>query len=127
MPMSTPLEDYKQFIDAIAALGPNVNARWVREKTDWPKLPENRSINRFLATLSDEQREVLAGLLDHSYDAGIHRLLAYLNDEIALAGLAITRNGRELPAQPFGSELYYDWVCRKAGDEWPDPIDEETA
>ena len=125
--MFSPLDDYKRFIDAVAALGPSVNARWVREKRGWPDLPDNKPINTFLATLSDEHRAVLARLMESAYDAGIHRLLAFLTDEIALDGLRLTRNGRELPVQPFGSELYYDWVCRRAGDEWPDPVDENRS
>jgi hypothetical protein len=64
---------------------------------------------------------VLADLLQDARDGGIHDVLAYLNDQIALDGLRLTKHGRELPREPFGTELYYDWTRRKESDEWPDP------
>lgn len=124
---STPLDDYKEFIEALVGIRPDVSARWVREKQAWPDLLENRAINAFVAKLTDAQREVLATLLQHARDGGIHDTLAYLNDEINLAGLRIVRKGRELPVEPFGTELYYDWTCRREGDPWPKPDSEDEA
>jgi|SRR5262245_14466989 len=116
---STPLDDYKAFIDALVGIRPDVCARWVRERRGWPDLPENKAINAFVAKLTDAQREVLATLLQHARDGGIHDTLAYLTDEINVEGLRIVRNGRELPVEPFGTEMYYDWTCRREGDPWP--------
>jgi hypothetical protein len=117
--MVTPLDDYKALIDSFVRLRPDVCARWVREKRRWPELPENQDINKFVGQLSVAQREILAFLLQHARDGGIHDVLAYLDDEINLKGLRLVRNGRELPVEPFGSELHYDWTCRREGDPWP--------
>ena len=119
--MSTPLQDYKALIDGLVQLSHSVAARRVREGQPWPQLPENKALNTFLSKLSAEQRETLADLLQKTFEAGIHQVLAYLNDEIDLGGLRLTRDGREVPVTPFGTELYYDWVCRLAGDPWPQP------
>jgi hypothetical protein len=116
---ATLLDDYKALIDALVDFRPDVTARWVREKRPWPDLPENRAINEFVGQLSDSEREVLAILLQHARDGGIHDVLAYLNAEVCLKGLRLVRNGRELPVEPFGTELHYDWVCRREGDQWP--------
>src|SRR5262245_15172686 len=116
---STPFDDYKEFIEALVGIRPAVLARWVLEKSAWPDLPENKAINAFVAKLTDAQREILATLLQQARDGGIHDTLAYLNDEINLEGLRIVRNGRELPVEPFGTEMYYDWTCRREGDPWP--------
>jgi hypothetical protein len=124
---STPLDDYKAFVEALVRIRPDVAARWVRERRAWPDLPENKSINAFVEKLTDAQREVLATLLQHARDSGIHDTLAYLNDEINLAGLRIVRKGRELPVEPFGTELSYDWTCRREGDPWPEPESEGEA
>ncbi|TNJ63780.1 hypothetical protein FE784_23970 [Paenibacillus hemerocallicola] len=35
-------------------------------------------------------------------------------------GFEITKNGVKMATEPFGSEMYFDWVCRREGDEWPD-------
>ena len=117
----TPLDDYKAFIDALAGIRPDVSASWVQEGRAWPDLPENRAKNGFVSKLTKPQRKVLAQMLQHARDGGIHDTLAYLNDEINLKKLRLVRNGREMPVEPFGTELYYDWTCRREGDPWPKP------
>ena len=118
--MTTALSEYKQFIDALAKLRPSVNARWVREKRDWPKTPKNAAINAFLATLTDEHREVLAVILQHARDTGIHDVLGYLTDEINVRGLRLVRNQVEFAVEPFELEMYHDWHMRCDGRPWPD-------
>lgn len=39
----------------------------------------------------------------------------------------IDRDGRELPVEPFGSELYYYWTCRREGYPWPKPASQDEA
>jgi hypothetical protein len=119
-----PLDDYKSFIDALVQHRPCVNARWVREHRPWPDSPENATINEFVASLTKEHREVLASLLQHARDGGMHDTLVHLNDAVVLDGYRLLRHGRELPQQPFGTTMYYDWVCRAEGDNWPSPIEE---
>lgn len=119
--MAAPLDDYKELVDAIARLT-SVKSQRVREKRRWPDTPDNQALNAVLGTLTAEQRRVIADLIDSAFEEGIHSLLAYLQDEIALRKLRLTREGRELPVEPFGTELYYDWVCRRKGDEWPEPV-----
>src|SRR6516165_1509912 len=75
----TPLEDYKNFIDALVRIRQDVSARRVKENRLWPDRPENQAKNEFLGQLTDAQREILAHLLQHARDAGIHDVLAYLN------------------------------------------------
>jgi hypothetical protein len=116
---ATPLDDYKAFVDALIRIRPDVSASWVTKKRSWPDLPENRATNTFVGKLTDAEREVLAILLQHARDGGIHDVLAYLADEINLKGLRLVREGRELPVEPFGTELHYDWTCRRDGDSWP--------
>jgi hypothetical protein len=39
----------------------------------------------------------------------------------------LSRNGTELAFEPFGTENYYDLMCRLQGDTWPDErTDEEN-
>ena len=118
--MSTPLDDYKKIVDDLVHAAWSPSARWVREKRRWPDGAENVRINELIDSLSDEKREVLARILEGAVQGGIHKVLAYLTDEMNLAGLRITKHGREIPVEPYGTEMYYDWVCRLNGDEWPD-------
>src|SRR5512138_1047368 len=123
--MSSRLEEYKAFVEGLLHIRPSVEAGWAREKS-WPRVPENKKFNEFLSTLKLEQRAILADMLQQARDSGIHDTLAYLNDEIALNDLHIFRSEVELAAQPYGTELYYDWWSRCNGDPWPeDPLEEE--
>ena len=49
------------------------------------------------------------------------------NDRMAINNLRFVENGIEMKHQPFDTELYYDWVCRRAADPWPDEADNEKS
>jgi uncharacterized protein DUF6547 len=119
--MSTPLDEYKTFIDALVKLRPSVSARRVQEGV-WHREPppDQVKFNKLLSELSPGQREIVAEIAQGARDSGIHDVLVYLTDQINLRGLRLVRNGVEFPVEPFGTEMYYDWVCRREGDEWPE-------
>ncbi len=86
----------------------------------WPDLNgESKHINEFLSNLSSNQKSTLAELLESSYRAGIHDVMAQLN-EMHLEGLKIQINGVELPEEPFDTSLHYDYISRPEGDDWPE-------
>jgi hypothetical protein len=118
--MSSPLKLYKSIVDALALLGKGVYSNWVMEKGTWPDLPQNKVINVFLSKLDKNDKKVLVLLLEQARDGGIHDTLALLNDRMILEGLRFVEKGIEMPLQPFDTDLYYDWHCRKEGDPWPD-------
>ena len=122
--MSTALDVYKAFIDEIVDQRRDSSARWVMEKSPWPDFPENKPINDFVSALDDSQREVLAKMLQHARDGGIHDVLGCLNELMSMERLRMAIDGIELPCEPFGSEMNYDWTCRKEGDDWPEPESE---
>ncbi|AET61937.1 hypothetical protein HPL003_26105 [Paenibacillus terrae HPL-003] len=35
-------------------------------------------------------------------------------------GMKIIKNDVEITKEPFDTEMYFDWVCRRKGDPWPD-------
>ena len=118
--MNKPLEEYKAFIDGLLGR-PSIGAHRAKEGI-WNvnQIPEQEKFNRLLKELSPEQRETLADLLQQEYDSGIFAVLAYLTDKINVDGLRLVQNGIELAVEPYGTEMYYDWVCRREGDEWPE-------
>lgn len=118
--MTNELDAYKSFIDEMVELREDVSAQWVREKRSWPDMPENKPINDFVSALDDSGREVLARMLQDSRDGGIHDVLGYLNEGMAMENLRLIIDGNELPCEPLGSEMHYDWSCRKEGDDWPE-------
>jgi hypothetical protein len=116
--MNKQLELYHEFIDDLVKIRSCVLARWVKER-GWPQLPENEKINKFLAELTNEQKEILADIVQQGRDSGIHDVLVHLTDEVNLNDLRIVKKGIEVAIEPYGTEMYYDWVCRCAGDDWP--------
>ncbi|MBB6482681.1 DUF6547 family protein [Spirochaeta isovalerica] len=117
--MNKRLEYYKQFIDDLVKLKPTVLKRWVLEK-GWPKLDENKKINKFLSRLKQEDKEILCELLQQARDGGIHDTLVYLNEKIILNEFKLYKGDTQLAVEPYGTELFWDWVARSEGDEWPE-------
>ncbi len=124
--MSTPLEEYKQFIDDLLGWpSVSVKARHVRE---WGTSGEksyqvSEDFTQLMATFTEEQRQRMADMLQTAHESGLLSVLAYLSDEINLRGLRIARNGVELAVEPYGTELYWDWTARRDGAAWPDATD----
>lgn len=116
---SISVQNYKDFIDGLVEIRPGVLSRWVLT-TGWPKTEENIKVNAFIGSLSEEQKQLLAQIIQQSRDGGIHDVLVYLNDEINLNGMKLIKNDIEIAKEPFDSEMYFDWVCRREGDPWPD-------
>lgn len=115
-----PLELYKAFVDDLVERSPGPYARWIMEK-GWPETEENARVNKVLQELTLEQKEVFALVAQSSRDGGIHDVLVYLSEQINLNGMDISFGGVAMAKEPFDTELYYDWVCRREGDVWPDP------
>jgi hypothetical protein len=116
---SNPLSDYKTFIDGLVKIRDGVIADWVR-KNEFPATAQNESIGALCSRLSPEEREAVAKLVEHARDGGIHDALVLLHDRMMIDGYRLTVAGRELPVEPFDTQLYYDWTCRVMGDSWPD-------
>lgn len=115
----TPFELWKNFIDSFANLHDGVHKNWVIEKGAYPDRPENEDKNIFLCQLSFEQRQILAEMLIDARRGGVHDALVILNDRMALNSGSYLENGIEMEFQPFGSEIYYDYIGRRMGEDWP--------
>ena len=116
----TPLDLWKSLVDSFAKLHDGAHYQWVVTDASYPRGPGNQQVNRLLAILTDEQRKILAGMLIDARRGGVHDALVTLNDRIALNSGTYSEHGVVMEFQPFGSELYYDYVSRKEGDAWPD-------
>lgn len=116
--MSKELELYEAFIDGLVNRKDGVEARWIIEK-GYPQVEENKAINDFLTTLTDEQKELLARMVQDAREGGIHDTLAYMNEMMDCDGLVLSQEGEVYPYDEFDS-MHYDFVCRCEGDEWPE-------
>ncbi len=92
---SKSLQNYKDFIDELVEIRPGVLSRWVLTN-GWPKTEENIKVNEFIGSLSEEQKQILAQIIQQSRDGGIHDVLVFLNDEINLNGMKLMKNDIEI-------------------------------
>jgi hypothetical protein len=113
------LDEYKLMIDQLVDRSSSAKAEWVK-KGLFPEIPENDSINRVLSSFTSEQKNAIAALINDAKSSGIHDTLAYFSELQSLSNLKISINKCELPIEPFGSELNFDYVARHSGDEWPE-------
>lgn len=76
-------------------------------------------INALLEQLTRSQRKVVAEIAQRARDGGMHDVLVELQEGQDLDGLRLVQRGVPLPVQHF-ERMYYDFICRVAGDPWPD-------
>lgn len=94
--MGKELELYKNFIDGLVERKNSVTALWVKGD-GFPKIADNKAKNDLLATLTPEQKDVLAEMLQDEHIAGIHTTLAYINKMMDLDGLELHQDGESYP------------------------------
>jgi hypothetical protein len=114
----TPFELWKSLVDSFATLHDGVHKTWVVERAHYPDFEENAAANALLASLSSEQRAVLADMLIDARRGGIHDALVVLHDRMALNDGVYSEHGVQMEFEPFGYTLYQDYVGRREGEEW---------
>lgn len=115
--MSNGLDLYKAFIDGLVKKKNCIQSKWITEK-GYPDIADNKEINNLLSSLTDEQKSVLACMVQKARLSGIHDTLAYMNEMMDCDGLELSQNGEKYPYDEFDS-MHYDFICRCEGDEWP--------
>ena len=120
--MRNSLKEYEYFIDGLVKRRNSVEARSVK-KGVWHEEPppDQAKYNSLLSDLSQEQRDLIADLLQQAREGGMHDFLVFLTDK----KYQLSRNGIKLAWEPFGTPAFYDFVARLAGDQWPND-DNET-
>ena len=116
--MSKALELYKAFIDGLVKRKDSMTAFCVKGD-GFPKTEDNKAKKDLLATLTPEQKGVLAEMLQEEHIEGIYTTLAYINKMMDLDGLELQQDGESYPNDYFES-LHYDFISRCDGDEWPE-------
>ena len=100
--MSKELELYKAFIDGLVERKDSMTVLCVKGG-GFPKTEDNKAKNDLLATLTPEQKDVLAEMLQDEHIAGIHTTLAFINKMMDLDGLELHQDGESYPNDYFES------------------------
>ena len=109
---------YKEFIDGLVLRKNGVKSKWVKNKS-YPETDNNKKINKFLSELSDNQREILADMLNDSRIGGIHDTLAYIDNLMDINKIDIKIDSVPIYNNEFES-MHFDFICRCNNDKWPD-------
>jgi hypothetical protein len=121
---SDPAEVYKAIIDDCVKYASDTGADRIR--AGWPLSPNHPGAPEDLLvnSLSPDQRETLARMLDEARSGGVHDLLARLTWWMEAQELRWTWRGQPVPVDWSGTGLHGDYIGRLATEdrwEWPDP------
>lgn len=117
--MNQGLVAYHDLVDTLVARKDCVLAQRVLDGSAWPASSKLSQFNSLLAGLDPMQREQIAALLTMSREGGIHDALVVLSERMNLRGLRLVEGENQLPHEPHGTEIYFDWVARCSGEAWP--------
>ena len=125
----TPVEVYKAIIDTLV----NDTRRYgssshVEDRSIYSSASEHSDFNEFINSLSQEQRILLARMLQEERDSSIHDVLALLTRWITVHDVGLTYQGEPMPVELSGMGLHGDFIGRLTDWDWPtdesDPTDE---
>lgn len=114
--MNKGLELYKAFIDGLVDRKNGVETKWILEK-GYPQIDDNKEVNKLIESLTSEQKELLAKMVQQARIGGIHDALAYMDEMMDCDDLVLSQVGETYPYDYFES-MHYDFICRCEGDEW---------
>ena len=117
--MKSPVAEYHGLVDALVSRRQCIFAARVREGRSWPASSTLAEFNTLLDGLTQAQRQKIAELLQRARDGGIHDVLVELSERQNLKGLRFIQGDVELAMEPHGTEMYFDWAARIAGEAWP--------
>ena len=111
--------EYEKIIDALVERRESITANKVKYGEQWKPTTDKFKFNHLIQSASPEQLALFPELLQNERDSGFHDALVVLSELMNLENLRFSVNGEELPHEPYGTELYFDWVARVSGEPWP--------
>jgi hypothetical protein len=114
---ATPIAAYKAIIDQLVEeTTSGVHERLLRIAGRYSNAPADDTANEFVASLSRQQRELLA---TQERVGAIHDALAALNWWLLCREVGVTFRGAPMPFELSGQGLHGDYIGRLDGWEWP--------
>lgn len=120
-PQERAAKAYKALIDGFVEQAREFgHAPHILTKRIFSKAPAHRRFNKFIRSLSPEQRELLADMLREERTGAIHDLLAQLSWWMECKGLRFILRRTPMPVDVSGMGLHGDFIGRLDGWKWPE-------
>ena len=118
---STPVEAYKAIIDQLVEeVTPGVSERLMREEAIYSKALAETAANRFVQSLTAEQRMLWPTCFTKSEKSAIGGVLSRLTWWLCCRKVGLTFQGQPMPFELSGEGLHGDYIGRCEGWKWPE-------
>ena len=116
----TPIEAYKAIIDQLVEeTTAGVSERLLRESATYSNAPGDTIANDFVASLTPQQRGVLADMLKRERVSAIGGTLSVLTWWLLCRDVGLSFRGQPMPFELSGEGIHGDYIGRLDGWEWP--------
>jgi hypothetical protein len=117
-----PIDAYKAIIDQLVEeTTAGVSERLLRESGTYSKAPGDSAANEFVASLSPQQKALLANMLRRERIGAIGGALSVLSWWFDCREVRLTFRGEPMPFELSGEGLHGDYIGRLDGWQWPMP------
>ena len=115
----TALETYKAIIDdLVSETRFHGNGSRLKKSGIYSSASDKEKQNKFVDSLTPEQRGLLAEMLIDEREGAIHDVLAALEWWVTCREVVLTFRGEPLPVE-FAEGMHHDFVGRCGGYDWP--------
>ncbi len=114
--MANPIEEHKDIINKLVRRTDSISANLVRKEGIFTKSKNEQNLNALVQRLNEDDRELLAQMLQKERIGGIHDVLVVINEECDINGLKLVKDGGEIPHEPFGYTMFQEYITLLDGD-----------
>lgn len=116
--MEDEISLYKRFMEGLLEIRIALYAKRIKSGSAWPNADMYAKFNKLYNSLDNEDRVVLADIIQNTRDDAIFDTLEYFDEQIYLENLHINQNGVEFPNDFWGGDFHNDWAGLCNGDMW---------
>ena len=104
------VRDHQAFIEALVERNPSIGADLIRREGLYSRARTDAPLNALVESLDDEQRELLARIVQQERTSAIFAALVELHERCALDDWTLQRNGTRIPHEPFGYTMFEEFI-----------------
>lgn len=111
---------YKEIIDSLVKDSNSISSQLILKHGIYSKVKGEEKYNELVSSLSQEQRILLAEMMNKERISAFHDVLASLTWWIECKEVTLCYKGNEMPVELSGMGLHGDYIGRLDDWEWPE-------